>query len=310
MSDNNQNFLQTVENNLTVTLAQKASALPKDFNQTRFLQNCFTVLAEIKDLSKIAPVSIVKTLMKGAFLGLDFFDRECYAIPYGTELNFQTDYNGEIKLAKMYSVQPISDIYAMLVKEGDFYEVKVVDGKKIVKFEPKIFNDGKIIGAFAIVNYTDGTMGHEDMSLKDMDTVKTNYCKAANSPAWKNSPGEMYKKTVLRRLLKGIQRKFDSAEQSKAYQESSDFEFDKTQQPQPVKNVLAAPAQEPVKEKIIEAEVVKPKAEEKAQQTETLDHMCSNCCVGISAKVKEFSSSKYGRPLCMDCQEQAEAGLL
>lgn len=32
---------------------------------------------------------------------------------------------------------------------------------------------------------------------------------------------------------------------------------------------------------------------------------CSGCGAGISKKVYDFSNSKYGQPLCMDCQRQA-----
>ena len=34
------------------------------------------------------------------------------------------------------------------------------------------------------------------------------------------------------------------------------------------------------------------------------DNHCTNCGVWISDKVKEFSENRYGRALCMDCQQQ------
>ena len=66
----------------------KIDAMPKDFNKTRFIQNAMTVLQDIpKDkLSQIDPTSIARTILKGAFLGLDFMSKEAYAIPYGKEL--------------------------------------------------------------------------------------------------------------------------------------------------------------------------------------------------------------------------------
>ena len=71
------------------------------------------------DFSKCEAPTVVRTLLKGAFLGLDFFNGECYAIPYGNQCQFQTDYKGEIKLCKRYSSNPIQDIYAKVVREGD-----------------------------------------------------------------------------------------------------------------------------------------------------------------------------------------------
>ena len=98
------NKLVLVHDNLQKLLQQKAKALPKNFNETRFLQNVMVVLQDTKDIEKMNPTSVARTMLKGAFLGLDFFNKECYAIPYSGQLNFQTDYKGEIKLAKKYSL--------------------------------------------------------------------------------------------------------------------------------------------------------------------------------------------------------------
>ncbi|WP_242864471.1 recombinase RecT [Clostridium botulinum] len=68
-------------NNLNSLLKAKEKALPKGFNEARFLQNCMTVLKYIKNIEKCNEVSVVRTMLKGVFLGLDFFNKECYAIP-------------------------------------------------------------------------------------------------------------------------------------------------------------------------------------------------------------------------------------
>lgn len=203
----------------------KAQALPKDFNKTRFMQNSMTVLQDTKDIEKCSPISIARTMLKGAFLGLDFFNRECYAIPYGNGLQFQTDYKGEIKLAKKYSINPIKDIYAKVVREGDDFEESITNGKQTINFKPKPFNDGEILGAFAIVLFQDGSMLYDTMSKKDIEAIREGFSKAKNSAAWTKTYGEMCKKTVLRRLCKLIELDFDSVEQKKTYDESSDFEF-------------------------------------------------------------------------------------
>lgn len=227
MADNKSLVLKNAYTHLESFLQTKAAALPKDFNQTRFLQNCMTVLQETKDIEKMHPVSIARTMLKGAFLGLDFFNRECYAIPYGNQLQFQTDYKGEIKLAKKYSINKIKDIYAKVVREGDKFEEKVVDGKQYVNFEPIPFNDGEIIGSFAVVLFEDGSMMYETMSKAEIEAIRENFSKAKNSLAWTKTPGEMYKKTVLRRLCKLIEKDFDSAEQRDTYyKEVTDADFD------------------------------------------------------------------------------------
>lgn len=250
MPDKKALVLQQSYSQLERFLQTKAAALPKDFNQTRFLQNCMTVLQETKDIEKMHPVSIARTMLKGAFLGLDFFNRECYAIPYGNQLQFQTDYKGEIKLAKKYSINKIKDIYAKVVREGDKFEEKVVDGKQYVNFEPIPFNNGEIIGAFAVVLFEDGSMMYETMSKAEIEAIRDNFSKAKNSLAWTKTPGEMYKKTVLRRLCKLIEKDFDSAEQRKVYEAADDMEFnkEKTVEVSPFDDIIIDAEFEDVKE--------------------------------------------------------------
>ena len=143
--------LSVIYTNLDSALQRQVSALPEKFNKQRFLQNCMTVLQDGKtDFSKCEAGTVVRTLLKGAFLGLDFFNGECYAIPYGTQCQFQTDYKGEVKVCKRYSSNPIKDIYAKLVREGDVFEERIVNGAQSINFNPKPFNDGAIIGAFAV----------------------------------------------------------------------------------------------------------------------------------------------------------------
>ena len=220
-----QKQLVTVHANLEKLLQAKRDALPKNFNQTRFLQNCMTVLQDTRDIHKMQPMSIARTMLKGAFLGLDFFNKECYAIPYGNALNFQTDYKGEIKLAKKYSLKKIQDIYAKLVREGDEFEEAVVQGKQVVNFKPKKLNNGKILGVFAVCLYVDGSMLYESMSIEEVEKVRHTYSKQANGKAWKDSHGEMVKKTALRRLCKMIELDFENAEQDEAFQDGGDAEF-------------------------------------------------------------------------------------
>lgn len=219
------NQLAVVHSNLQKLLDSKAEALPKGFNQTRFLQNCMTVLQDTRGIDKVEPITVARTMLKGAFLGLDFFNKECYAIPYGNSLQFQTDYKGEIKLAKKYSINPIKDIYAKLVREGDEFQEEIIDGKQTITFKPKAFNNGSILGAFAVALFKDGSMMYETMSIEEMEHVREKFSKAKNSTAWVNSTGEMYKKTVLRRLCKLIELDFDTIEQKQAFDEGAGMEF-------------------------------------------------------------------------------------
>ena len=226
MADTQKNEIaKTFSESLTDKLVSVESALPKGFNKERFVQNALAVINEKPELAKINKAQLMMGLVKGAFLGLDFFNKECYLIPYGNSVQFQTDYKGEIKFTKRYSIRPIKDIYAKVVREGDTFEEKIIDGQATVSFSPKPFNNGEIMGAFAIALFEDGGMQYETMSVEDIQNVRTNYSKASNSKAWKNSFDEMAKKVVLRRLCKHIDCDFESVEARKAWEDGSVSEF-------------------------------------------------------------------------------------
>lgn len=244
--------LVVIHSNLEKLLDAKRDAMPTNFNKTRFLQNCMTVLQDTKGIEQCDSTSVARTMLKGAFLGLDFFNKECYAITYGGSVQFQTDYKGEKKLAKKYSVRPVKDIYAKLVREGDDFREEVKDGQQTIQFVPKPFNDGAILGAFAVTLFADGGMIYEVMTTTEIEKTRKDYSKQANGQAWTKSPGEMYKKTVLRRLCKNIELDFDTIEQAQAFEDSSDFDMNKE----------AKPAQQsPLNPTIIDAEYTEVKEE-------------------------------------------------
>lgn len=216
---------KTFSESLTDKLISVESALPKDFNKERFVQNALTVINEKPELAKINKAQLMQGLLLGAYMGLSFRAKECYLIAYGSQVNFQTDYKGEIKFTKRYSTRPIKDIYAKVVREGDTFEEKIIDGQATISFVPKPFNNGEIRGCFAVVLYQDGGLQYETMSVEDVQNVRTSYSKAANSKAWKNSFDEMCKKTVLRRLTKHIDKDFESIEAQNAWEIGGDSEF-------------------------------------------------------------------------------------
>lgn len=214
-------FSESLRNELT----NVQDALPKDFNKERFVQNALALLNDNPNISKYGQAQIIGGLMKGAYLGLDFYSKECYLVPYGNQLNYQTDYRGAKKLAKKYAIRPVKDIYAKLVHEGDLFEESIDGGNQTFVFKPKAFNDGKIIGAFAVCLYVDGGMQYDTMSLADLENTRKQ-SKASNSPAWKNFTGEMYKKTVLHRLCKHIELDFENPTQRTTFMSGMEIETD------------------------------------------------------------------------------------
>lgn len=197
---------------LSADLAQKREALPSDFNMTRFVANSVALLNGNETLIKFArengTAQIKAGLLRGAFLGLDALNSEMYLVPYGNTLNFMPSYKGMVKLCMKYATRPINTIYAKVVREGDEFEEKIVNGQPSIDFKPKPFSKGKMLGVFAVCLYKDGGMVYDVMSTAEVEQCRKS-SKSKNSPAWGAWFEEMAKKSVLRRLAKSISLDLD-----------------------------------------------------------------------------------------------------
>lgn len=203
-------------------------ALPSDFNRARFVQNTVALVQENEQLARMPQAKLVPALLKGAYLGLDFFNKECYAVPYGQTVQFMPSYKGMVKLAKLYSKRPLTDIYGHVVRDGDEFESGMEDGREYVRFKPKPFNDGPIVGAFAVAQFADGGIKVEVMSKTQLDSVKR-MSKAQSGTAWKFFADEMYRKACIRRLCKGIDLDMENVEQARILQTDEPQEVEVTE---------------------------------------------------------------------------------
>lgn len=224
MAEQKNEVVATFSDMLTDRLVSVEAALPTDFNKVRFVQNAMAVLNGNPNLAKCNKSSIMAGLMKGAYLGLDFANKEAYLIPYGNDVQFQTDYKGEVKFVKKYSIRPIKDIYAEVIRENDEFSRSIVDGQQKFTFNQKL-GGGAVIGVFAVCLFADGGIQLELMSIDDINSVRNNYSKQSQGKTWTNSFNEMAKKVCLRRLCKHINTDFESVEARQAWDEGSGMDF-------------------------------------------------------------------------------------
>lgn len=259
---------QTFTKMMTLTLTEVKDALPADFSIPRFVQNAVALLNNNKPLAQYAKTygtsRIKQGLLLGAYLGLDSLNQEFHLIPYGAELNFQKDYRGVRKLIVKYSMRPVKDVYAMLIREGDFLEEVVEMGVRNVNFKPLPLNRGKTIGAFAVVLYEDGGVAYDVMNIDELEATRKK-SKAANAMAWKDFPGEMQKKTVLHRLSKQIPLDFANQQQKDAFMADMAIDTEKTDYSEEITDPFAQT--EVVEGEVIDGEI-KEIIEEDAAETD------------------------------------------
>jgi len=229
MSEKNEVALkQTFDVALMDKLTSIEEALPKNFNKQRFVQESISVLKDRPELANLlktpqGKMQVMSGLLKGANLDLSFSNKEAHLIVYGNSVQFIPDFRGSRKLVKKYSIKPVDDVDSFLVREGDKLDVKIVGGVKTFDYEPIPMNNGQIVGAFAYVRYSDGTVKWEMMNLDELEAAR-NQSKAKNSPAWKNFLGEMYRKTVLHRLCKNVDLDFENSNQRDLFMSGNEIE--------------------------------------------------------------------------------------
>jgi recombinational DNA repair protein RecT len=131
----------------------------------------------------------------------------------------QAMYKGMVRRA--VEAGAIAHCVADVIRQGDTIEEVVSERGRHLK-HTRAFNKGsnrKLIGAYALFWMPNGLMDYELFEEEDIER-----CKAASlrlqqrggregklSPAWQYSPGEMAKKSVLRRGLKRMKGKRDSS---------------------------------------------------------------------------------------------------
>jgi len=191
---------------------QKESGLtlPANYSAENAVRSAWLVLQETKDMSK-RPVlevcskeSIANALLKMVVMGLNPIKRQCSFIAYGGKLELQREYQGSIALAKRFGMK---EVVANVVYEGDDFAIAIdVNGRTKVTKHIQSFESlgGNILGAYAVVTLDDDTVNTEVMTIEQIKASWNQGASKGNSPAHKNFPDQMAKKTVINRALKTI----------------------------------------------------------------------------------------------------------
>ncbi|WP_417444604.1 recombinase RecT [Joostella sp.] len=186
-------------------------SLPKDYSPENALKSAYLILSETenkqkqKALDHCTKESIANALLKMVVWGLSPLKKQCDFIMYGNKLDCSIEYTGNIALAKRYG--GLKEIKAHAIFEGDEFEFEndVTTGCKKVTLHKQTLQSlgsGKVIGAYAIMHMVDGSIDTEIMNIKQIEAAWNQGAMNGNSPAHKNFPDQMAKKTVINRACK------------------------------------------------------------------------------------------------------------
>lgn len=153
-------------------------------------------------LQRASQESIYLSLITCASWGLrpGKIHQEAYIIPYGTVAMPQPSYRGLCKLACRGPA--VDRIYAGVAHEND-HQFEVWEGtRQEIIHRPAFRNRGPEIAAYAVAVLANGDRQFAVMDWEEIMKVKRIADAKKESPAWREWPGEMAKKTVVKRLCK------------------------------------------------------------------------------------------------------------
>ena len=172
--------------------------------------------------------------------GLAVSKNQGYFIVYGDKLEFQRSYFGTVALAKRTG-GITKDPVANIIYEGDefVYEINPETAQiKILKHDQKIENidNNKIKAAYALIKLPDGTSQIGLMSMQQIRAAWNQGPTKGQSPAHKNFPDEMAKKTVIGRACKLIINSSDDAWLYEGMKDEMDIDTAERQREETIKN--------------------------------------------------------------------------
>ena len=202
--------------------ADGALILPRNYSVENNMKSAWLILQETLDrngkpvLEVCTKASVANALFDMVLQGMSVSKNQGYFIAYGNKLEFQRSYFGTVALAKRVHGGIVTEPVANVIYDGDefIYTIDPSTGLvKIVKHDQKLENidDSKIKAAYAIVTYADGKTQTTIMTIAQIKAAWNQGSTKGQSPAHKNFPAEMCKKTVIGRACKLVINSSDDA---------------------------------------------------------------------------------------------------
>ncbi len=188
--------------------------IPQNYVAANALKSASLILQETVDNKKVCVLesctqtSIANCLLDMVKMGLEPSKKQCYFVAYGNKLQLMTSYFGKLAIAKR--VSDLKDVKAFVIYEGDEFETEFdLDtlSMRIKSYKPDVKNVNldKIVGAFAVPIFKDGSKG--DVTYMSIQQIKNSWNQGyakGNSGAHKNFTDEMCKKTIITRVCKTL----------------------------------------------------------------------------------------------------------
>jgi recombination protein RecT len=184
-----------------------AHVLPRGVTPDAWARTALLAITKNTRLLNCTEESIAQAALQIAVWGLEI-GRTAHMVPYGTEASPQVDYKGMIELAMRG--RSITSCRAEVVYANDEFQVERGLAEKLVHRFDWQAERGEPIGAYAIVRFPRSQdQAFVLMSKREIEAHRDRYAKAykrkpGERGPWETEPLEMWRKTVVRRLLKYV----------------------------------------------------------------------------------------------------------
>lgn len=201
--------LREKKEDFRVTLYKKMAgeitkALPRYLSDDRQKRCIVSAINKNPKLLDCDQLTLWSSILEACQMGLeiDTSMQESHLIPYGKTAQLIVGYRGLEKLA--YNSGYVSNISVRLVHANDKFDISY-GLEPDIQHKPTVVGDrGDIVGAYAIAYMKgDARPIFEFMTVEELESVRAK-SRAKNEGPWVTDKPEMYKKTVIRRVLKHV----------------------------------------------------------------------------------------------------------
>jgi recombination protein RecT len=199
------------------------AVLPRHLSADRIIKMALSTVMRSPDLHACTPVSIVKSVISAAEMGLEVggFLGEAYILPFSnkkkvrdgnvwkeakvTEAQLIPGYKGLLKLARQTG--DISEVYATVVDEEEYkrglFRVTLGTERSIEHTMLLEGRSGELFAVYAVVKFKDGSRHFEVLTKAMVEGIRGR-SKAAHAGPWVTDYHAMAKKTAIKQALKTV----------------------------------------------------------------------------------------------------------
>lgn len=189
----------------------------------RFVRTILSYTSKNPKLLEVDQKTFLAAMMEVAALDLEVgMLGQADIIPFKGKAQLIIGYQGYITL--IYRSGMVKSIFANVVRKNDKFSITYGSSGKLTH-KPALDNAGEIIGAYGYAELITGGKYYDYKPLIELERIRK-YSQMANGSAWNEETEWMYRKTMIRQIIKLLPKFNNEAEILKAIKIDEAYERD------------------------------------------------------------------------------------